>query len=164
MDVSNSADHQAITYKDETGEPQEIHCKFIVDASGYGRVLPRLFDLNEASGLKARGSVFAHLEDHNRDDLANNNIFVHSFDDHESWFWVIPFNNNTASIGIVTPNEKVEAYTENDGEKFKAFIKTFPDLKDRFADSELIFEPKHLLGFSVGVKKNVRRRLCFMRK
>ena len=33
------------------GASHTIECRFVVDASGYGRVLPRLLDLNEPSDL-----------------------------------------------------------------------------------------------------------------
>jgi flavin-dependent dehydrogenase len=152
-EVSTSSDNQSIVFKNVTGETEKITCKFIVDASGYGRVLPRLFDLNQPSSLVARGAFFSHLEDPERDDKANNNIYVHSFDNDESWFWVIPFSDGTASVGVVAPNDRIKDFSENQGQKFKDFIQTFPSLKKRFSHSNLLFEPKNIFGFSVGVKK-----------
>lgn len=43
--VRNSDTRQEIDYKDEHGNHYTVASKYIIDASGYGRVLPRLFDL-----------------------------------------------------------------------------------------------------------------------
>ena len=47
--VRNSETLQEIDYKDENGETHTVQSRFIIDASGYGRVLPRLFDLSRPS-------------------------------------------------------------------------------------------------------------------
>ncbi len=153
IDVNTSKDIQTIWFKDKSGKTEKIECKFIIDASGYGRVLPRLFNLNKPSELEARGSIFTHVEDNKREVEDSNNIFIHAFDNNESWFWVIPFSNKTASIGIVSTNIRIESFAENQGKKFNEFIQTFPDLKHRFSTSKMLFEPKNILGFSIGIKK-----------
>ncbi len=153
VEVTNSTDLQTVTFKDSTGKLEKIECKFIMDASGYGRVLPRFFGLDKPSELKARGAIFTHVEDKKRDDKANNNIFVNSFDNHESWFWVIPFSDKTTSIGVVATNERIKAFSENQGRPFIELMQNHPDLKDRFSEAKLLFEPKNILGFSIGVKQ-----------
>jgi flavin-dependent dehydrogenase len=149
LDVKCGPDRQHIIYKDSAGDQHEIQCKFIIDSSGYGRVLPRLFDLSKPSAFTPRGAVFSHLEDKNRTEKASNNIFVHSFDNNKSWIWAIPFS----SVGIVGDKEKIIELAENGGEKYKNFIRNFADLNGRFLDSEFKFEPRHILGYSIGVKK-----------
>ncbi|RYY14869.1 MAG: FAD-dependent oxidoreductase, partial [Cytophagaceae bacterium] len=44
------------------GSAQEIRARFLIDASGYGRVLPRLFGLDRPSNLPGRKTLFAHFE------------------------------------------------------------------------------------------------------
>ena len=44
--------------KDKDGNLKEIHAKFIIDSSGYGRVLPRLLDLDTPSKLDPHSSIF----------------------------------------------------------------------------------------------------------
>lgn len=153
LNVTCSKDKQVVEYKDIDGNKFTIEAKFIIDASGYGRVLPRLFDLSKPSSFSPRGAVFSHLEDKNRTEKASNNIFVHSFDDNKSWIWAIPFSDGSTSVGIVSDREKVEELAENNGEKYKKFIRDFEDLNGRFNHSELKWEPKHILGYSVGVKQ-----------
>ena len=56
-------DHQVTTVKDANGEVSEITSKFVIDASGYGRVLPRLLDLNSPSKLDDHSSIFTHIKE-----------------------------------------------------------------------------------------------------
>jgi flavin-dependent dehydrogenase len=151
--VECGPEKQVIDYKDVDGNMHRIESRFIIDASGYGRVLPRLFDLSKPSAFSPRGAVFSHLEDKNRSEEASNNIFVHSFDDNKSWIWAIPFSDGSTSVGIVGDREKIIDLAANGGEKYKDFIRDFKDLNGRFKESQLIFEPRHILGYSVGVKK-----------
>ena len=153
LKVTCSTDVQHIEYKDIDGNMHEIQSRFIIDSSGYGRVLPRLFDLSKPSAFSPRGAIFSHLEDKHRTEKAGNNIFVHSFDNNRSWIWAIPFSDGSTSVGIVGDKEKITQLAENGGEAYKTFIQEFEDLNGRFKDSEFKFEPRHILGYSIGVKK-----------
>lgn len=78
---------------------------------------------------------------------------MHSFDNNKSWIWAIPFSDGSTSVGIVGDREKIEGLAENDGEKYKEFVRNFEDLNGRFADSQFKFEPRAILGYSIGVTK-----------
>lgn len=151
--VECGPEKQIVDYKDAQGNAHRIEAKFIIDSSGYGRVLPRLFNLSKPSAFTPRGAVFSHLEDKKRTEEASNNIFVHSFDNNKSWIWAIPFSDGSTSVGIVGDREKIEALAENDGEKYKEFIRNFEDLQGRFNESTFKFEPRAILGYSIGVTK-----------
>jgi flavin-dependent dehydrogenase len=152
LSVDATKERQITEYKDIDGNIGHIESRFIIDSSGYGRVLPRLFDLSRPSSFTPRGAVFSHLEDIKRTEKTSNNIFVHSFDNNKSWIWAIPFSDGSTSVGIVGDREKIVELAANDGEKYKEFIRNFEDLNGRFAESELKFEPRNILGYSVGVK------------
>jgi 2-polyprenyl-6-methoxyphenol hydroxylase-like FAD-dependent oxidoreductase len=47
----------------EDGSEYRIKANFVLDASGYGRVLPRLLDLEAPSNFPVRQAVFTHVED-----------------------------------------------------------------------------------------------------
>lgn len=153
LEVKCSPKDQIVTYQNKEGESYSTECKFIIDASGYGRVLPRLFNLNKPSSFTARGAIFTHVVDSLRNETESNNIFVHAFDNNASWLWAIPFSDGTTSIGIVGNDDTIHSYSCNEGQEFKSFIKTFPDLKERFQDAKLLFEPRSILGYSIGIEK-----------
>ena len=58
------ADGVRLEVEDETGKAYQVESRFVLDASGFGRVLPRLLELERASSLAHRSSIFTHVKDH----------------------------------------------------------------------------------------------------
>ncbi|MGR9053050.1 MAG: NAD(P)/FAD-dependent oxidoreductase [Gammaproteobacteria bacterium] len=76
---------------------------FVLDASGFGRVLPRLLDLEKPSSLPVRQALFTHIEDRIDDAGYDRNkirIVVHP-ELTDVWYWLIPFSNGRSSLGVV---------------------------------------------------------------
>lgn len=150
--VVTSPEKQSVTYLLD-GEEHTIECRFVIDASGYGRVLPRMFDLEKAAGSVPRGAIFSHVKDAHRSAEASANIFIHAFNEEHDWIWSIPFSDGTASVGVVGSVDVINELAENNGAKFKEFVKSFPGLEERFHDTEFLFEPRKILGYSISVEK-----------
>ncbi len=150
--VNCSAKNQEVTYVDENGTARLVQANYIIDASGYGRVLPKQFKLDQPSDLEGRGAIFTHVIDKNRQEGDGNNITVHSFRNNTSWIWVIPFADGSTSIGVVSENEHIKELANNNASGFNDFVSNFKGLNGRFLNMEQLFEPKHLLGYSIGVK------------
>jgi flavin-dependent dehydrogenase len=51
-----------ITVIHKDGSEEKYHAKKVIDASGYGRVLPRLLDLDTNSHLAQRDAIFCRVE------------------------------------------------------------------------------------------------------
>jgi flavin-dependent dehydrogenase len=134
------------------GSTETIDAKFIVDASGYGRVIPRLFKLDEPSTLTPRKAVFAHMEDPNRSDNDEPNRIIIINYAPETWTWVIPFSTGITSVGFVGSHDYFNQITGNNTTKFDQLINNHPYLSKRFGQSKKIFEPKHLEGWSTKTK------------
>jgi flavin-dependent dehydrogenase len=136
------------TVEDIDGNKINIKAKFIIDGSGYGRVIPRLFNLEKPSNLPPRKTLFTHVKDTKRtlDDEPNRiTIIVHQ---KGIWIWIIPFSNGNASVGFVgTP----EFFSQNEGtneEQLRTLMASEPYLRERFKDVEMIFEPRVLESWS----------------
>ena len=139
--------------KTSDGNEKRIHAKYILDASGYGRVLPRLLDLNCDSNFPARMSFFCHVKDGNRsEDIEPNRITIEMYSD-KIWVWIIPLSNGTTSVGIVGRPEDVECFTGNEKEQFFKWINRVPLLNKLYSQKELAFEPKKAKSYSVAVKQ-----------
>lgn len=151
-DVKTSVNEQYVTYTDAKGEVHHVACRFVMDASGYGRVLPRMFDLEVPVSTPARGAVFTHVKDVNRTEEAGRNIFVHAFDDNRSWIWSIPFSDGTSSVGIVGEVDFVNKCHANNGELFTKYLAEFPGLKGRYDGVEFLFDPQTVMNYAVSVK------------
>jgi flavin-dependent dehydrogenase len=151
-DVKTSVSEQNVFFTDVDGVHHQVSCRFVMDASGYGRVLPRMFDLEVPVETPPRGAVFTHVVDVNRTDEAGRNIFVHAFDDNRSWIWSIPFSDGTSSVGIVGDVEFVKSLHADGGKLFRKYLADFPGLEGRYDDIEFKFEPQTVLNYAVSVK------------
>ncbi|PWJ58551.1 flavin-dependent dehydrogenase [Dyadobacter jejuensis] len=151
--VSCSEKRQHIQYRNPDNQLIDLEAQFVIDASGYGRVLPRLFNLSRPSSFVPRGAIFSHLQDPHRSTAESQNIFVHAFNDNEAWLWAIPFSDGTTSVGIVSEQEYIRSLSADQGTGYWSIIRNFPDLQGRFSDVDMVFEPKAILGYSVGVTR-----------
>ncbi|MGI4862391.1 MAG: NAD(P)/FAD-dependent oxidoreductase [Janthinobacterium lividum] len=131
------------------GTEKEIRASFIIDASGYGRVIPRLFSLDRPSNLPGRKTLFAHFEDPNRllfDEPNRITIIAHRPD---VWVWVIPFSTGKTSVGFVGNPAFFEEFAGTPGDMLRAIIQSNDYTSQRFGDSAFAFEPRTLEGWSV---------------
>ncbi len=142
------------TVKHKDGSTAEIQARFIVDGSGYGRVLPTLFGLNKPSTQHTRRALFAHMQDPFRLEATEPDriiIIVHNL---TTWVWVIPFSDGTTSVGFVGSPEFFDSYPGSRTEQLLAMIKAEPSLARRFREPELVWEePRVLQGWSTSTDK-----------
>lgn len=136
------------TVEDVDGNASQIEAKFIVDGSGYGRVIPRLFNLDKPSNLPPRKTLFTHVVDTKRsmaDEPNRITIIVHQ---KGIWIWVIPFSNGNTSVGFVGDPEFFKKLEGNNEEQLRALIASEPYLAERMQDVEMVFEPRVLESWS----------------
>ena len=153
IEVKTTKKQSFVTYRNSSGIEVVIETRFVIDASGYGRVLPKMFNLEEPAVSIPRGSVFSHVKDPNRSKQAAENIFVHAFKNNSAWIWSIPFSDGAASVGVVGEVDFINECSEKDATLFKKLVATFPGLEGRFEASSFIFEPKKILNYSISVKQ-----------
>ncbi len=140
--------HSVTTVKKADGTEETISAKFIIDGSGYGRVIPRLFGLDKPSTQYPRKTLFCHMTDPKRSEAVEPNritVYVHNL---KTWIWVIPFSNGNTSVGYVGNPEFFEQFPGTAEEQFRALIMAQPELATRFGDSEMIWEPRTLQSWS----------------
>ncbi|MGI0117115.1 NAD(P)/FAD-dependent oxidoreductase [Zooshikella sp. RANM57] len=92
-----------LEWQDNDGNIHTETAQFILDASGFGRVLPKLFNLEVPSNLPFRQSLFTHVIDQiplTKFDRNKIIITVHPHDS-QTWMWLIPFSDGTLSLGAV---------------------------------------------------------------
>ena len=142
------------TVEDIDGNQSQIEAKFIVDGSGYGRVIPKLFNMDKPSNLPPRKTLFTHVVDAKRimDDEPNRiTIIVHQ---KGIWIWVIPFSNGNTSVGFVGEPQFFES---TDGlspeQQLRTLLATQPYLAERMEEVEFVFEPKSIQSWSSTTNK-----------
>ena len=154
VDVAIAEDGSSrTTVKDKQGNLEIINAKFIIDSSGYGRVLPRFLDLDKPSTLPKHSSIFTHVREEKRPEGSEGTLITFDVVSTESWLWVIPFSNGNTSLGYVGPTEYLESFPGTNSEKLKAMLELSDYYYDRFKDSEFLFEPILIKNFSKSVKQ-----------
>ncbi|MDR6760717.1 flavin-dependent dehydrogenase [Flavobacterium sp. 2755] len=155
LEVSFEGKNSKTIVKDKEGNLKEIHAKFIVDSSGYGRVLPRLLDLDTPSKLDPHSSIFTHVKDINRPEGEEGTQISFDILETEVWLWVIPFSNGNTSLGVVGPTDFINSLSENkdNAEALKNAIQLSDYYIQRFKGTEFLFEPVKLENYSRAVKR-----------
>lgn len=129
-----------------------VSCCFLVDASGFGRVMSRLANLETPSDLPPRRAHFLHVRhgisspefDPNKITIAQAGI------DLPYWLWLIPFSDGSASLGLVgDPDENGD---EDPGAVLASHVDTVPLLREWLSDSRPLTEVRTLTGYSCNVK------------
>ena len=116
----------------------KLKAKFLLDASGFARVLPRMLGLEKPSHLPSRTSYFTHVEDNidcgnfDRDKI----LITVNPNDSDIWYWLIPFSDGSSSIGVVG---KPEQFSQNDSAEviLKHFIHAAPNLHKLLRKSKM---------------------------
>lgn len=147
-DEAASATLQVQNNKNQT---YDVRAKFVLDASGFGRVLPKLLNLEKPSTFPVRSAYFSHFNDGITDELFDRNkilITVHpKFND--VWYWLIPFSDGTSSIGVVAKQTRFNESSEAD--TLKQFIEQDPYLKKLLANRVPITQARSISGYSANV-------------
>ncbi|MDN3583541.1 NAD(P)/FAD-dependent oxidoreductase [Mucilaginibacter flavus] len=148
-DIKFNGSNSVTTLEDIDGNQSQVEARFIIDGSGYGRVIPRLFNLDKPSNMSERKALFAHTVDVKRNLYEEPNritIVVHK---PGVWIWIIPFSSGVTSLGFVgNPDFFNRVEGENDNEKLRNLIASDPYLSERFAGVEFVFEPRILQAWS----------------
>ncbi len=136
-------------------QEKKIHAKFLIDSSGYGRVLPRLLNLNATSKLSPHSAIFSHIKDVRRPDGIEGTQISFDILKTKVWLWVIPFSNGNTSIGIVGPTDFIDSLSNNNSNK-KALEKAITLSEfyiKRFGNLPFEFDPIKLHNYSISVQK-----------
>ncbi|RUO48110.1 FAD-dependent oxidoreductase [Pseudidiomarina aquimaris] len=138
----------------EDDSEQQLSCDFLLDASGFGRVLPRLLDLEYPSDFPVRQAAFCHVKTdlaHPKFDRNKILITVHPTNP-EIWFWLIPFADGTASLGVVGSER---FFTDDNGAAAALWNKVNdePYLLAVLGDYQVIRDEQLITGYSANVKQ-----------
>ncbi|SHH13847.1 Dehydrogenase (flavoprotein) [Chryseolinea serpens] len=141
------------TVEKKDGTTEKIEARYIIDASGYGRVIPRLFNLDKPSNLDPRKAVFAHVNDIHRNNHDEPNRIIAVMYAPGIWSWIIPFSTGVTSLGFVGSFDYFNAMGGDPSSQFRTFIDGNAYLKQRFGDVEWVFEPRKLEAWSATTDK-----------
>ncbi len=148
-----SADKPKLTVRNQSGEVMIYEADFVLDASGFGRILPKLLDLESPSGFPVRQALFGHIEDRIDDaQFDRNKIRITVHPEHKDvWYWLIPFSNGRSSVGVVAEPAFFETWESNDT-ALRQIIGQDPSLTRVLKNAVFDQEINAITGYSANVK------------
>ncbi|GAB7127060.1 NAD(P)/FAD-dependent oxidoreductase [Silvimonas sp. JCM 19000] len=150
-----NGEQPALTVKDNaSGEQYRVEARFVLDASGFGRVLPRLLDLETPSNFPVRGALFTHIEDRTAPgSFDRNKIIITTHPQHEAvWYWTIPFSNGRCSQGVVAEPAFLAQYQGDELTRLQTLVHEAPNLKALLADAVWDTPVRQITGYAANVK------------
>ena len=169
--VDVESDQPILTVLDEAQQQYQIQAKFLLDASGFGRILPKFLDLESPSNFPVRRALFTHIEDGigNQADFDREKILVTVHEkDPRAWYWLIPFADGRASFGVVAEQDFFDHYQLEDSAENEpeALLKRI--LADEQSLSQILQQAKFdtpvrtLVGYSANVKHLAGRNYALL--
>ncbi|HTX24804.1 MAG TPA: NAD(P)/FAD-dependent oxidoreductase [Steroidobacteraceae bacterium] len=135
------------------GTSAQIKADFVLDASGFGRTLPRLLGLERPCAFPIRNSLFTHVADHIPADALDRNkilITVHPAH-HDVWYWLIPFSRGRASIGVVARREFFAGYPGSADERLRRLVHEDRSLENLLSQAEWDTPAREIGGYAASV-------------
>jgi flavin-dependent dehydrogenase len=142
-----------LTVRDEGGKTYTLSARFVLDASGFARVLPRLLKLDKPSQFPVRASLFCHIEDgiaaagFDRDKIL---ITVHP-QQRDIWFWLIPFAQGRCSLGVVAEEAALARLPGSPTDKLQALIAQTPNLRRLLCNANYVMPARQIVGYAADV-------------
>ena len=152
-DISFSGTNSTTTIEDKNGKISQIEAKFVIDSSGYGRVLPRLLNLEETSSLSAKTALFTHCKETRKPQGITGSQITFTVHKKDVWIWYIPFSNGITSLGVVGNSDFINSFKGTNEEKLRTILEEDDNFNIRFRDVEYLFDPLTIPNYSVAVKQ-----------
>ncbi|KRG71219.1 NAD(P)/FAD-dependent oxidoreductase [Pseudoxanthomonas dokdonensis] len=136
------------------GEEYQVEADFLLDASGFGRLLPRLLKLESPSNFPVRGALFTHVQDNfPAGEFDRDKILITTHPHHvDVWFWTIPFSHGRCSLGVVAEPAFLDRYPGDDLHKLQAIVGEDAHLSHLLANARWDLLPvRRITGYSANV-------------
>jgi len=151
--VDVAGERPLVNVRAPDGEEYVVSAGFLLDASGFARILPRLLELERPSGFPVRGAIFTQV----RDNIAagtfdRNKILISVHPDHpDVWYWTIPFSNGYCSLGVVAEQAYLAQYEGDEMQRLRAIVGEEPGLAELLANAEWNLPARQIVGYSSNV-------------
>ncbi len=139
--------------KNSEGELTKVEADFIIDSSGFGRVLAKQMNLEAPPQIAAHSSIFTHIEELDRPIGKEGELITFEVLETQVWFWYFPFSNGNSSLGFVAPTKWFDQFSEDSTITMQKMIEKLKFYNKRFNDYDFLFKPIKV----VNISRNVTR-------
>lgn len=155
VNAMKTGDAPVLDVTDEAGNAYQVHARFVLDASGFGRVLPRLLNLEAPTRMPTRAAIFTHVRDgipveaHDRNKIT---VAVHP-EHRDVWYWMIPLANGRSSVGCVAEAAFLDVPEAEREAKLRSLIQSEPTLNRLIGNAPFLMPVRHIGGYSANVER-----------
>ena len=142
----------SVTIEQPDKTSQTVSARFVLDCSGYGRVLPRLLRLEEPTRFPVREALFTHVTGDQRPPGREEGKIWACIHPGGAWIWIIPFSNGKTSVGAVAEPEFFRRYPDEPEAQLRAILMSDPNAAARLAQMQFVFPPQRISGYACAVK------------
>ncbi|HEV2608363.1 MAG TPA: NAD(P)/FAD-dependent oxidoreductase, partial [Xanthomonadaceae bacterium] len=162
--VDVDGEQPLVDVRDADGEGYRVSAGFVLDASGFGRVLPRLLQLDVPSDFPVRGAIFTHVQDGIAPGgFDRNKILITVHPQHmDVWYWTIPFSDGRCSLGVVARREFLEKYEGEDTERLRTIVAEDPGLRSLLEHATWDTPARKIIGYAAKVKSLCGRNFALL--
>lgn len=152
-DVQFDGSKSTTSVTNKHGEIFEIEADYIIDSSGFGRVIAKQLGLEAKPQVAEHSSIFTQVKDINRPKGKEGTFITFEIIETEVWFWYIPFSNGNTSIGFVGPNKWFEQFQGNTSEILRQMLSHSKKYFQQFKAVSFLFEPYKVQNIAKNVTK-----------
>ncbi|MGF6568349.1 hypothetical protein SAMN05443245_2694 [Paraburkholderia fungorum] len=150
-----TGDAPVVEVVDEAGNAHQIEARFVLDASGFGRVLPRLLNLEAPTRMPTRAALFTHVRDGIPVDASDRNkicVATHP-ERRDVWFWMIPLAGGRSSVGCVAEASFLGMPEAEREAALRTLIQQEPTLNRLIGNAPFLMPVRHIGGYSANVER-----------
>jgi flavin-dependent dehydrogenase len=154
----------SLEVRTDEGECKLYRGRFVLDASGFGRVLSRLLGLERPSGFPVRQSLFTHVEDRiSSPEFDRNKVLITIHPRHRDvWYWLIPFSNGISSLGVVAEGTFFDSLDGGPESQLRELVGEAPGLRKYLSDAVFDRPVRCIKGYSAGVASLYGERFALL--
>lgn len=141
--VDFSGERPVLETCDAAGVRATQSARFVLDASGFGRTLPRMLGLERPSDFPVRAALYTQVEDRIASgafDRQKIRVAIHPTA-RDVWYWLIPFSNGRCSLGVVATPGFHTRFAGTPEERLWQLVREEPQLAALLANSRSFGQP-----------------------
>jgi len=150
-DVHFTEENTTLFIEDKEKQTYQLEAKYVVDSSGFARVLARILNLEAAPKIAQHASIFTQVKDVRRPKGSEGTRITFDIIEQEVWFWYIPFSNGNTSIGFVATNEWFDQFKGTSKEQFTQMLSLTEKFYPQFKELPYLFEPRQVKNIAKNV-------------
>ncbi|MGQ7936819.1 NAD(P)/FAD-dependent oxidoreductase [Paraburkholderia sp. D1E] len=155
MQTGENGNKPVLDVIDDADNGYEVEARFVFDASGFGRVLPRLLNLEAPTRMPTRAAIFTHVQDGIPAGATDRNkicVATHP-ERRDVWFWMIPLAGGRSSVGCVAEASFLDVPEAGRDAKLRALIQQEPTLGPLIGNAPFLMPARHIGGYAANVER-----------